>query len=42
MPFVMNMVIMCQVHHLRTEKEMDLQIVPKGTPIDTNQIYPII
>ena len=38
----MNMVIMCQVHYLRTEKEGEhLEIVPKCTPIDTTKAYPI-
>ena len=33
----MNMVIMCQVHHLSSEKEeTNIQILPKYTPIDTN------
>ena len=39
----MNTVIMCQVHHLSTEKEGEnVQIVPKSTPINTKQAYPII
>ena len=33
----MNMVIMCHVHHVTTEKEEEkLQIMPKSTPIDNN------
>ena len=40
MPFVINMVIMQQVHHLSSEKEGEsLYIVPKCTPVDT---YPSI
>ena len=36
----MNIVIMCYVHHLGTEKEgKNLQIVPKSTPTDTNWDY---
>ena len=36
MPFVVNMVIMCQVHPLSTEMAGEnLQLVPKSIPIDT-------
>ena len=43
MSFVMNMVIMSQVHHLSTEKEGEsLQIVPKSPLMDSNFAYPII
>ena len=39
----MNMVSLCQVHQLSTEKEEEnLQIVPKATPRDTNQAYSVI
>ena len=42
MPFVKTMVNMCQFHHLSTEMvDENLQIVPKSTPIDTKQAYPI-
>ena len=42
MPFVMNIVIMCYVHHLSTERRENLQIVPKSTPTDTNKTSPTI
>ena len=43
MPFVMNMVIMCHVDHLRTEMMGEnLQIVPINLPIDINQDSPMI
>ena len=43
MSFVINMVMLCQVHHISTEKEGEnLQIVAKSTSINTNNIYPII
>ena len=39
----MNMVIMCQVHHISTEIEVEnIEVVTKSTPRDTNQAYPII
>ena len=43
MPFVMNMVIIFQDHYLSTEKGPEnLPPLPKGTPINTNQDYPLI
>ena len=41
-PFVMNMVIMCQVCHLITEMVgQNQQIMPERTPIDINPAYTI-
>ena len=43
MPFVMSMVIMCQVHHLSTEKDIEnLQTLPLIRPTDPKQAYPVI
>ena len=40
-PFVIN--IMCLVHDLGTKEEGEnLQVVPRSTPIDTIQDYPVI
>ena len=43
MPLVMSMFIMYNVHHVRTEmKEKKTKIIPKITPIDTDQASPTI
>ena len=43
MPFVMNTVSMCQIHHLGIEKEREnLQTAPKNTLKTTNQAYHIV
>ena len=42
MPFVMNMVIMCFIHHASTEMVGEnLQPMLKSKTIDTNPAYPI-
>ena len=40
MPFVMNILSICHVHHLRTEMEGKPMIMPKSTPRHTNQASP--
>ena len=43
MASVMIMVIMCHVDHLSAEMEREnIQIVPKSTPRDINQVSPTI
>ena len=44
LPYVINMLIMKHVHHLRTEimEGENLQIVPKSTTVDFNPTCPTI